>query len=126
MEDGGIPPLELVPPLNSNFTKNQASHPPSPPNTSIHAHWLERTYFQPFSIIILICALCILFLWNLNTLYTIYHLMHLITQFLHTFCVQSMRIFIGLLLLLYNIFIIERLCNLSLMKVNILYLKGFA
>ena len=40
----------------------------------LNPHDLERTYFQPFSIIILICALCILFPWNLNLRYIIYHL----------------------------------------------------
>ena len=42
------------------------------------AHYLERTYFRPFSII-LVCTLCILLQWNLNILYIIYHLMHLVT-----------------------------------------------
>ena len=42
------------------------------------AHCLERTYFHPFSIIILIRALCIPFPWNLNVLYIIYHLMHIV------------------------------------------------
>ena len=39
----------------------------------LHAHYLEKTYFQPFFIIILICASTILFPWNLNE-YTTYYL----------------------------------------------------
>ena len=35
---------------------------------------LERTYFQPFSIVILICVMNILFPWNLSILYVIYYL----------------------------------------------------
>ena len=39
----------------------------------LHAHYLQKTYFQPFFIIILICASSILFPWNVNE-YTTYYL----------------------------------------------------
>ena len=63
----------------------------------LHVHYPEWTFFQLFSIIILICALCILFPWNLNIIFVIYHLLHLVTWFLHTLCMQSMRILARLL-----------------------------
>ena len=39
----------------------------------LHAHYLERTYFQPFLIIILACASYIIFPWNINI--SIYHVL---------------------------------------------------
>ena len=63
----------------------------------VSVYFLKRTYFQPCSIIILICVVCIIFLWNLNLLYIIYHLIHSVTLFLHTFQIQSMRILAWLL-----------------------------
>ena len=38
------------------------------------AHCLEKTYIQPFSVVIIIRAMNILFPWNLNILYIIYYL----------------------------------------------------
>ena len=35
--------------------------------------------------------------WNLNILYIIYHLIHFVTQFLYSFCMQSMKNLAGLL-----------------------------
>ena len=79
----------------------------------LRAHYLERTYFQPFFIIVSICASCIFFPWNLNILYIHYHLIHFVIQFLYCFCMQSMR---NLPDYLMNNFIIKKLCNLSLIK----------
>ena len=55
---GKVLPPELVPPppLNRNIKFSEGAF-----LSFLHAHCLERTYFQQFSIIILLCALCILF-----------------------------------------------------------------
>ena len=54
----------------------------------LHARYLERTYFQPSFIIILLYTSCLLFPWNLNILYNIYHLIHFVTYFLFSFGMQ--------------------------------------
>ena len=46
----------------------------------LRAHYLEWTYFQPFSIIILICALFILFPWDLLYIIDAFRLFSLITK----------------------------------------------
>ena len=69
-EEGGTCPPHS--PLNRNSNFLGGAFPPFPLD-----HYLERTYFKPFSIIILTRALCKLFRCHLN-IHIIYHLMHLV------------------------------------------------
>ena len=75
---------------------------------SLHAHYLERTYFQLFSTIILICILCIFcqgtLVYNVISLDTFSYIVS--THFLK-------RVLGSLPDYWMNIFIIKRLCNFS-------------
>ena len=117
---GNIPPLELLVsaphPLNgnNNFFEEGTFSP------FLYVHCLERTYFQQFSIEILICVMNILFLWNLNILHIIYYLSPnafsyiVFKHFLHT-------VWVSLSGYLIKSFIFKRLCNLRLEKVKLSY-----
>ena len=67
---GGDPDPPPIPPLTRNSKFFGGEHfPPFLHSFTISAfvHYPEKTYFQPFSKMILICVLCILFQWNLNS-----------------------------------------------------------
>ena len=80
----------------------------------LHAHYQERTYFQTFFIIILICASWILFPWKLNILYILYITWSILLRSFYTLSVCRVRGTVHDYLM--KIFIIKKLYNISLIK----------